>query len=182
MLKKFEMKDCKPVTTPMQTNCKLNKNDDSKSTNHRKYKSMIGNLLYVTSSRPNVMQKVGQVARIEEAPKESHVLVVKRIFRYLKGAKDFGLWYPKGMDLSLISYSDADWEAFIDDQRRTSGEMFYFSDCLVSCLIFPRRRSIGESDNASHNPSSNQKLLRGANLNCGAPLVWVTKQWGSKLG
>jgi hypothetical protein len=79
------MEDCKLVITPMQTNCKLRKNDDSKSTGQRQYRSMIGSLLYVTTSIPNVMQEVGQVARFQEAPKESHVLAVKRIFRYLKG-------------------------------------------------------------------------------------------------
>ena len=61
--------------------------------------AMIGSLLYVTTSRPDVMQEVGQVARFQEEPKESHVLAVKRIFIYLKGTKEFGLWYPKGKDL-----------------------------------------------------------------------------------
>jgi hypothetical protein len=79
------MKDCKPVTTPMKTSCKLSKDDDSKSTDQRQYMSMIRSLLYVTSSRLDVMQTVGQVARFQATPKESHVLTVKRIFRYLKG-------------------------------------------------------------------------------------------------
>ena len=68
------MEDCKLVTTPMQTSFKLRKDDDSKSTNQRKYKSMIGSLLYVTTSRPYVMHEVGHVARFQVAPKESHVL------------------------------------------------------------------------------------------------------------
>jgi hypothetical protein len=84
MLKRFGMEDCKPIITPMQTSCKLRKDDDSKYTNQRQYRSMIGSLLYVTASRPDVMQVVGQVARFQVAPKESHVLAVKRIFRYLK--------------------------------------------------------------------------------------------------
>jgi hypothetical protein len=80
MLKRFGMEDCKPVITPMQTSCKLSKDDDSKSTDQRQYRSMIGSLLYVTTSRPDVMQPVGQVVRFQAAPKESHVLAVKRIF------------------------------------------------------------------------------------------------------
>jgi hypothetical protein len=76
---------------------------------------MINNLLYVTTSRPNVMQAVGKVEQFQEAPKESHVLAVKRIFRYLKGTNEFGLWYPKGKYLSLIAYTDADWAGCIDD-------------------------------------------------------------------
>ena len=85
MLKRFGMEDCKLVITPMQTSCKLSKDDDSKSTDQRQYRSMIGSLLYVTSSKPDVMQEVGHMARFQETPKESHVLAVKRIFRYLKG-------------------------------------------------------------------------------------------------
>jgi hypothetical protein len=85
MLKRFGMEDCKPVITTMKTICKLSKDDDSKSTDQRQCRSMIGSLLYVTASRPDVMQAVGQVALFQAAPKESHVLAVKRIFRYLKG-------------------------------------------------------------------------------------------------
>jgi hypothetical protein len=69
----------------MQTSCKLRKDDDSKSTDQRQYKSIIGSLLYVTTSRIDVMQAVGKMARFQAAPNESHVLAVKRIFRYLKG-------------------------------------------------------------------------------------------------
>jgi hypothetical protein len=79
------MEDCKLVTTPIQTSCMLNKYDESKSTYQRQYKSMIGSLLYVTTSRPNVMQTIGEVAQFQATPKESHVLAVKKIFRYLQG-------------------------------------------------------------------------------------------------
>jgi hypothetical protein len=74
------------------------------------------------------------VTRFQATPKESHVLAVKRIFRYLKGIEEFRLWYPKGKDLSLIAYTDANWEGCIDDQRSTSGATFYLGECLVSWL------------------------------------------------
>jgi hypothetical protein len=61
-------------------------------------------------------------------------MAVKRIFRYLKGTEEFGLWYPKGNDLSLISYIDGYWEGCIDDRRSTSGAYFYLVYCLVSWL------------------------------------------------
>jgi hypothetical protein len=134
MLKRFGIEDCKPITTPMQTSCKLSKDDDSKSTNQRQYRSMIGSLLYVTTSRSDVMQTVGQVARFQVATKESHVLAMKRIFRYLKRTEKFGLWYPKGKDLSLIAYTNADWAGCIDDRRSTSGATFYLGECLISWL------------------------------------------------
>jgi hypothetical protein len=69
MLKRFRMEDCKPVITPMQTSCKLRKDDDSKSTDQRQYRSMIGSLLYVTTSRPDVMQAVGQGGTISSNTK-----------------------------------------------------------------------------------------------------------------
>jgi hypothetical protein len=74
------------------------------------------------------------VARFQAAPKESHVLAVKRIFRYLKGKEEFELLYPKGKDLSLIAYTDADWAGCIDDRQSTSGVAFYLVECLVSWL------------------------------------------------
>jgi hypothetical protein len=85
MIKRFRMEDCKPVIIPMKTSCKFRKDDDSKSIDQRQYRSIIGSLQYVTTSRPDVMQAVRQVALFQETPKESHVLAVKRIFRYLKG-------------------------------------------------------------------------------------------------
>jgi hypothetical protein len=93
---------------------------------------MIGSLLYMTTFRPDVMQEVGQVEQFQVAPKESHVVAVKRIFRYLKGIEEFGLWYPKGNDLSLISYIDADWASCIDGRQSTNGSRFYLGECLVS--------------------------------------------------
>ena len=69
---------------------------------------MIGSLPYVTASRPYVMQEDGHVERFQETPKETHVLAVKRTFRYLKGTIDFGLFYPEGNNLTLVSYTNAD--------------------------------------------------------------------------
>ena len=134
MLKKFIMEYCKPVSTPMIIDYKLSKDDESKEVDQRLYKSMIGILLYVAASRPDVMQVVGQVERFQTTPKEAHVLEVKRIFRYLKGTTEFGLWYPKGNKLTLVCYTDADWEGNIDDGKSTSGEAFYFGEVLVSWL------------------------------------------------
>jgi hypothetical protein len=95
MLNKFQMEDCKPMSTPMITGWKLRKYDESLNVYQTMYRSMIGSLLYATSIRPNIMQVVGLVDIFQSAPKETHMKEVKRIFRYLKGTLDFGLWYPK---------------------------------------------------------------------------------------
>jgi hypothetical protein len=70
---------------------------------------MIDNLLYITTSRPDLMQAVGMVGRYHSAPKQSHLVAVARIFKYLKGTMTYGLWYPKNQNFQLTAYSDVDW-------------------------------------------------------------------------
>lgn len=84
------------------------KDDESLEVDHTMYRSMIGSLLYVTTTRLDVMQVVRVTARFQSAPKETHVNVVKRIFRYIKGTMDFQLWYPKGEYFVLTACTDAD--------------------------------------------------------------------------
>jgi hypothetical protein len=132
ILKKFGMAESAPVSTPMTTNCKLNKEDESPSVDSTLYRSMVGSLLYLTASRPDIMQAVGMVERFQSSPKESHVMVVKRIFRYLKGTSDFGLWYPRNKGFELISYTDVDWAGSVDEKKSTSGNAFFLGECLVS--------------------------------------------------
>jgi hypothetical protein len=134
MLKRFGMEYCKPVSTPMQTSCKLRIEYESKDADQRLYRSMIGILIYVISSRLDVMQAVGHVAIFQEAPKEPHVMEIKRIFRYLKETKYHGLWFPKGNELSLVAYIDSYWDGSIDEKISTSGEDFYLGECLVFWL------------------------------------------------
>ena len=105
----------------MTSGCKLSKEDDSKEVDPKHYRSMIGILLYITASRPDVKQVVGMVARFQAGPKEKHVHAVKIIFRYLKGTIDLGLWYPSKNPLSLKSYLDANWAGCVDDIKSTSG-------------------------------------------------------------
>ena len=81
MLKRFQMEDCKLVSTPMIIGCKLSKDDVSPEVNQKLYRSMIGSLLYETASRPDILHVVGLVGRHQAAPKENHLLAVKRIFR-----------------------------------------------------------------------------------------------------
>jgi hypothetical protein len=118
----------------MVTGCKLRKDDESKEVDQRLYRLMIGSLLYVTTSRLDVMQVVGQVARFQATQKETHVMAVKRIFRYLKGMTEFGLWYLKGNEMTMVTYRNSDWVGSIDDRRSTSGTTFYLGDFLVSWL------------------------------------------------
>ena len=132
MLKKFGMEDFKPISTLMTIGCKLRKDDESKEVDQKLYRSMIGRLLYVTTSRLDVMQAIILVARFQANPKEANVLEIKRIFRYLKGTIEFRLSYLKGNEITLVTYIDAYQTGSIDDRKSTSGEKLYLGDCLLS--------------------------------------------------
>ena len=132
MLNKFKMEDCKPVGTPMVTGCKLSKDDTTEYVDQTMYRSMIGSLLYATSTRPNIMHVVCQVGRFQDSPKNGHLLAVKRIFRYLNGTANHVLWYPKDNSLDLYAFTDADWDGCIDDRKSTNGAAFFLGGCLVS--------------------------------------------------
>ena len=95
---------------------------------------MIGILLYVTSTRIDVIQDVGLVSRFQSSPKETHVTTVKIIFKYLKGTMEYGLWYPKIQYFILKEFIDVDWARSVDDRKSTSGAAFFLGNCLVSWL------------------------------------------------
>ena len=128
------MEDSKTMSTPMVTKCKLRKDDDPPDVDQSSYRSMIGNLLYIKTSCPDIMHVVGMVGRYQAAPKQSHLLGVKRIFRYLKGTMNYGLWYPRNQNFQLSVYSDVDWANYVDERKRMSGVAFFLGDSLVSWL------------------------------------------------
>jgi hypothetical protein len=132
MMKRFQMEDSKHVGTPMVTGCKLRKDDDSPDVDQGSYRSMIGSLLYITASRPEIMHVVGMVGRYQDAPKQSHLQAIKRIFKYLKEIMPYGLWYPRNQSLQLTSYSDTDWENCVDERKGTSGGSFFLGNSLVA--------------------------------------------------
>eukprot|EP00253_Pinus_taeda_P033116 PITA_33116 len=112
--------------------CSLSTNDESTTIHRPTYRSMIGSLLYLTGTRPDIMHAVGIVGRFQANPKEAHLQVVKRIFKYLQGTQNYGLWYPRDADLTLHAYTDADWAGSVDDRKSTSGGAFFMGSRLVS--------------------------------------------------
>jgi len=102
------MKKCKEASTPMATSTYLDLNKKGKSVDESWYRGMIESLLYLTKCRPNIMLSICLYARYQSNPKESHLIVVKRIIKYLKGTTNVGLWYPKGTSLNLTSLLDSD--------------------------------------------------------------------------
>jgi hypothetical protein len=132
ILTKFGMKDAKPIKTPMGTNGHLDLDTGGKSVDQKVYRSMIGSLLYLCASRPDIMLSVCMCARFQADPKEVHLRAVKRILRYLVHTPKFGLWYPRGSTFDLIGYSDVDWARCKIDRKSTSGTCQFLGRSLVS--------------------------------------------------
>jgi hypothetical protein len=132
ILKKFGMKNAKPIKLPMGTNGHLDLDTGGKSVDQKVYRSMIGSLLYLCASQPDIMLSVCMCARFQANPKEVHLRVVKRIMRYLVYTHKFGLWYPKGSTFDLIGYSDADYAGCKIDRKSTSETCQFLGRSLVS--------------------------------------------------
>lgn len=103
------MNDAKPYDTPMPTGSKLVADERGKNIDEILYRGMIGSLLHLAARTLDFMFSVCLCARFLAKPKESHLETVKKIFRYLKGTSDFGLWYPRNTGVDLNAYSDADY-------------------------------------------------------------------------
>jgi hypothetical protein len=132
LLKRFGMNDAKAAKTPMATDGHLDLDKGGKSVDQKAYRSMLGSLLYLCASRPNIMLSVCKCARFQSDPKECHLVVVKRILRYLVHTPRFGIWYPKGSTFDLIRYLDSDYAGFKVDRKSTSGTCQFLGRSLVS--------------------------------------------------
>ncbi|CAM8878671.1 unnamed protein product [Rhodiola kirilowii] len=132
LVKKFGLAKATHKRTPAATHVKITKDDAGASMDQTLYRSMIGSLLYLTATRPDICQAVGVCARYQADPKESHLLQVKRIIKYVSGTADYGMWYTRDTSGCIVGYSDADWAGNIEDRKSTSGGCFFVGNNLVS--------------------------------------------------
>ncbi|GKD25253.1 retrovirus-related pol polyprotein from transposon TNT 1-94, partial [Tanacetum coccineum] len=132
ILKKFGLSSMKTASTPMETHKSLASNAAEPDVDVHLYRSMIGSLMYLTSSRPDIMFAVCACSRYQVQPKASHMHAVKRIFKYLKGKPTLGLWYPKDSPLDLIAYSDSDYAGASIDRKSTTGGCQFLGCRLIS--------------------------------------------------
>ncbi|GJR87762.1 putative ribonuclease H-like domain-containing protein [Tanacetum coccineum] len=121
ILKKFGFTTVKTASTPMETHKSLSTNAAEPDVDVHLYRSMIGTLMYLTSSMPDIMFDVCACSRFQVTPKVSHMHAVKRICRYIKGKPTLGLWYPKDSPMDLIAYSDSDYVGVSIDRKSTTG-------------------------------------------------------------
>jgi hypothetical protein len=121
IIKKFGIDKAKPIKTHMGTNGHLDLDLGGTSVNQKVYRSMIGSLLYLCASRPDIMLSVCMCARFQAAPKNCHLRAVKRIMRCLVLTPNLDLWYPMGSRFELLGYSDADYAGCKVDRKSTFG-------------------------------------------------------------
>ncbi|GKD43691.1 putative ribonuclease H-like domain-containing protein [Tanacetum coccineum] len=132
ILKKFGFSTVKTASTPMETSKPLLKDAEAEDVDVHLYRSMIGSLMYLTASRPDIMFIVCACARFQVTPKGSHLHAVKRIFRYLKGQPKLGLWYPKDSPFDLEAYTDSDYAGASLDRKSTTGGCQFLGSRLIS--------------------------------------------------
>ncbi|KAJ9545769.1 hypothetical protein OSB04_025476 [Centaurea solstitialis] len=132
LLKRFHMDTSSVAKTPMASSTLIGADAKGKPVDQKTYRAIIGSLLYLTPSRPDIMFATCFCARFHANPKESHMMAVKRILRYLKGTPNRGLWYPKESGFELVAFSDADHGGCQLDRKSTSGHVQFLGDKLVS--------------------------------------------------
>nr|GEX48919.1 putative ribonuclease H-like domain-containing protein [Tanacetum cinerariifolium] len=132
ILRKFGLSEGKSASTPIDAEKPLLKDSDGKDVDEHTYRSMIGSLMYLTFSRPDIMFVVCACARFQVTPKLSHLSAVKRIFRYLKGKPCLGLWYTKDSPFDLVAYSDSDYAGASLDRKSITGGCQFLRCRLIS--------------------------------------------------
>ncbi|GKC93875.1 retrovirus-related pol polyprotein from transposon TNT 1-94 [Tanacetum coccineum] len=135
ILKKHGMEKGQSIGTPMATKPKLDADLSGTLVDQTDYRSKIGSLMYLTSSRPDIVQTVCYCARYQARPTEKYLKEVKRIFRYLRGTINMGIWYSKDSGFELTAFSDADHARCIDTRKSTSRGIQFLGNKLVSWML-----------------------------------------------
>ncbi|XP_047258076.1 secreted RxLR effector protein 161-like [Capsicum annuum] len=126
--------DCNPVNTLAELGLKQYKDHTEKKVDSILYKQIIGNLMYLTATRPDIMYSVSLISRYMKNPTEMHLSAAKRILHYLQGKRDFGLFYKKSEKFNLFGFTDSDYAGDQDDRKSTLGYVFMFGSGAISWL------------------------------------------------
>ncbi|XP_023755293.1 uncharacterized mitochondrial protein AtMg00810-like [Lactuca sativa] len=135
LLKDLNMVNEEPIATPMNTNEKLVSSDGTGMAEPQMYRSIVGRLIYLTHTRPDISYVVGVVSRFMHSPTKHHFGAVKRIIRYVACTKHYGIWYMKSKKLLLEGFTDSDWAGSQEDRRSTTGNCFNVGTGIISWLL-----------------------------------------------
>jgi hypothetical protein len=131
LMKKFNMAELKPVSTPMSMTMTLDPDENSEAVDQREYRSMISSLMYLTVTQPDIQFAVCLCACFQASPHSSHRTTVQQIFRYLKYTLEFGIWSSASSSLDLVGFSDADFASCEIDRKSTSGTCYFLGSSLI---------------------------------------------------
>ena len=126
------MEKSNSVKNPIVPGVKLMKNEEGVKVDATMYKQLVGSLMYMTATRPDLMYVVCLLSRFMSTPTELHLQAAKRVLRYLKGTINLGVFYRKKGDGELKTYTDSDYAGDLDDQKSTSGYVFLLSEGTMS--------------------------------------------------
>ncbi|KAF5475228.1 hypothetical protein F2P56_007058 [Juglans regia] len=132
LLQKFGLDGAKPVSTPMASSTSLTANEGALLSDQTYYRRLVGSLQYLTLTRPDISYAVNNICQFMQNPRDTHLLAVKRIFRYLKGTLNIGLNFVQTSLITLCGFCDADWAGSRDDRCSTTGFAIYMGDNLLS--------------------------------------------------
>jgi hypothetical protein len=163
---KHGMMSCDTYNTPMSNTTKLDAELHGTPVDPTKYRSIIGSLMYLTSSRPDIAFVVYMCSRYQSKPTEKHLSEAKRIIRYIKGTIHLGIWYPKDSGFELIAFSDADHAGCLDTRKSTSGGLQFMGDKLVSWKS-------KKQDCTSLSSTESEYVAMSA---CCAQVIWMRSQ------
>ncbi|GJS70937.1 putative ribonuclease H-like domain-containing protein [Tanacetum coccineum] len=162
----FGFTDVKSASTPTDLEKPLVQDGDAADVDEHLYRSMIGSLMYLTASRPDIMFAVCACARFQVSPKTSHLLAVKRIFRYLKGKPSLGLWYSKDSPWELVAYTDSDYAGATQDRKSTTRGCQFLGNRLISWQC--KKQTVVAT--------STTKAEYVAAANCCGQVLWIQNQ------
>ena len=171
LVKRFGLTDSKISKTPMSATLKLARDEAGEDVDTKLYRGMIGSLLYLTASRPDLSFSVGVCARYQAKPKVSHLNAVKRIIKYVKGTENLGVYYSRNSNENLVGYCDADWAGCADDRKSTSGGCFFLGNNLISWLS-------KKQNSVSLSTAEAEYIAMGS---CCSQLIWM-KQMSADYG
>ena len=150
----------------MSLSCRLDKDENDKSIGQKLYQGIIRSLLYLTASRPDIIFNICICARFQVNPKESHMLAVKGIWRYLVETQNLGLWYSKQSSINLIGYSDADYGRYKIDRKSTS-KIYQFLRLNLIFWFCKKQNSVASS-------TAKAKYITVGS--CCAQIFWIIQQ------
>ncbi|KAJ8625785.1 hypothetical protein MRB53_034315 [Persea americana] len=138
------MSSCNETSTPMNAIERLTNEDGSGRADARVFRSIVGGLIYLTHTRPNIVFVVSLISRFMHSPTRHHLGVAKRILRYVRGIMNYGIWYYPVTNLSLIGFTDSDWAGSLQDRKSTTSYMFNIG-CGAVCWLSKKQETVALS-------------------------------------